>query len=399
MGGYFVNNPYSIVRQSQFVTGRGSIRFLESLRQKRAAFFYDARVLTEARRDSLVSACENAKMECRFVTDIQREPHFSDLHQSLETIRSFEPDLLIAIGGGSVIDLAKAVHVLYEHPTLYITDLFKPFQLPASNGKAVLVAIPTTSGTGSETTCAAVLTDDESKRKHLLLDYRLIPTYAILDPELCDSLPPAVAALTGMDALAHALEASVCQASTTLIQSMAIGAALDIFMALPQSASATLTATEEDRKKARELCHYAASTSGVAINNSSAGLAHALDQMGPYFNLPHGLVCGVLLPYTTAFHSPHPIYARLSERLGYSGDDAALCQQLVSHISAFNELISIPRGFKDAGVPEAEYLENIDAFVKDLELSMAAKLSPEMPTKEEAAALLKQAYYGEEPAF
>ncbi len=386
---------YSLLRQSQLVTGRGSLAFLADMGRKRAAIFYDGRIMDEQAKQNLRTLLAEGGCESRFVADIRNEPFFSDILQAADEVRAFEPDLFVAFGGGSVMDTAKAAWLFYEHPELPFEDAFKPFQIPETTGKAVIVAVPTTSGTGSETTCCAVFVNQDTMQKQLILGHSIIPAYAILDPDLTDTLPDTIAAHTGMDALSHAVEAAVCTASSPVVVSMAIGAALDILEHLPASVHAAKGSAE--KAAAREACHYSATMAGVAINNASAGLVHTLDQPGPYFGLPHGLVCGLLLPYTTAFHSPHPVYTKLGRRLGFTGTEQELCQSLVDFLWEFNTKIGIPHSFRELDIEEGEFLGKLDDFLAELDGSMAAILSPRKPSKEEAVQILRNAYYGERP--
>ena len=387
---------YSVLRQSQFVTGRGSVAFLASLSKKRAAIFYDGRVIDDSARQKLSALLSGGGCDSRFVSDIRNEPFFSDITKAADGVREFEPDVFVAIGGGSVIDTAKAVWLFYEHPELTFEDAFKPFQIPETTGKAVIAAIPTTSGTGSETTCCAVFVNQKTMQKQLILGYSIIPAYAILDPNFSYTLPDRIAAHTGMDALAHAIEAAVCTVSPPMLVSLALSAALDILENLPDSINAP--ADSGKKLAAREACHYGAAQAGIAINNASAGLVHTLDQSGPYYNLPHGLICGLLLPYTTAFHSPHPVYAKLGRRLGFTGNEKDACGGLVDFLWDFNTRVGIAHSFKEAGIEEASFMGKIKDFLSGLDTSMAANLSPRKPSYEEAARILKDAYYGNKPA-
>ncbi len=386
---------YSVLHQTQLVTGRGSISFLSAMGKKRAAVFYDGRVMDGGAKGKLSALLAAGGCECRFVADIRNEPFFSDITNAAVGMREFEPDLFIAIGGGSVMDTAKAVWLFYEHPELPFEDAFKPFQIPESTGKAVLAAVPTTSGTGSETTCCAVFVNQDTMQKQLILGFPIMPAYAVLDPDFTDTLPGQIAAHTGMDALSHAMEAAVCSASSPVVVTIALASALDILENLP--ASVTAPAGSKEKAAAREACHYSAAMAGVAINNASAGLVHTLDQPGPYFNLPHGLVCGLLLPYTTSFHSPHPVYAKLGRRLGFTGSDSGACGFLLNYLWEFNTRVGIPHSFQELGISEADFMAKIPDFLSGLENSMAARLSPKQPTYAEAEQLLKDAYAGNKP--
>ena len=390
-----MKSSYSILRQSQLITGRGSISFLSTMGRKRAAIFYDGRFLDDAARNKLSVLLAEGGCESRFVADIRNEPFFSDIQNALGSVREFKPDLFVALGGGSVIDTAKAVWLFYEHPELTFEDAFKPFKIPETTGKAVIAAIPTTSGTGSETTCCAVFVNQDTLQKQLILGFPIMPAYAVLDPDFTDTLPDSIAAHTGMDALYHAIEAAVCTVSTPVVVTLSLAAALDILDNLPGSVNAPAGSTE--KANAREACHYSAALAGVAINNSSAGLVHTLDQPGPYFNLPHGLVCGLLLPYTTAFHSPHPVYTRLGRRLGYQGSGKEICNGLVDFLWDFNTRLGLAHSFKELGIDESVFMGKIDDFLSGLDNSMAAMLSPRKPTFEEAKQILADAYWGNKP--
>jgi len=391
-----MQSAFSVLRQSQLVTGRGSISFLSTMGKKKAAIFYDGRMMDENARQNLSALLAGGGCESSFIADIRNEPFFSDIKNAVGNVRDFGPDLIVAIGGGSVMDTAKAVWLFYEHPALSFEDAFKPFQIPQTTGRAVIAAVPTTSGTGSETTCCAVFVNQDTMRKQLILGFPIMPAFAILDPDFADTLPDKIAAHTGMDALSHAIEAAVCTASSPLVVSLALAAALDILENLPVSVQAP--AGSPQKAKAREACHYSAALAGVAINNASAGLVHTLDQPGPSFGLPHGLVCGLLLPYTTAFHSPHPVYARLGRRLGLQGSEKEVCNGLVDYLWEFNARVGIPRSFRELGIAESEFMGKINGFLSDLESSMAAILSPKKPSFDEAWQILEDAYRGAKPS-
>lgn len=390
-----MKSGYSILHQSQLVTGRGSISFLSSMGKRKAAIFYDGRIMDDAAKQKLSALLAEGGCESRFVADIRNEPFFSDILNAVSGVREFEPDLFVALGGGSVMDTAKAVWLFYEHPELPFEEAFKPFQIPETTGKAVIAAIPTTSGTGSETTCCAVFVNQDTMQKQLILGFPIMPAYAVLDPDFTDTLPDMIAAHTGMDALSHAIEAAVCTASSPVVVTLSLTAALDILDTLPDSVNAP--AGSKARLNARETCHYSAALAGVAINNSSAGLVHTLDQPGPCFNLPHGLVCGLLLPYTTAFHSPHPVYTKLGLRLGYKGSGKEVCNGLVDFLWDFNTRVGIAHCFKELGIEESTFMDKIEDFLSGLDSSMAAILSPRKPTFEEAKQILIDAYYGNKP--
>jgi alcohol dehydrogenase class IV len=305
--------------------------------------------------------------------------------------------MILAIGGGSVLDTAKAVHLFYENPDLRLEDALIPFSLPALGKKAIHVSVPTTSGTGSETTSVAVLIDPVTKIKRLLMDNTLIPHYAILDADLTDSLPDHIALSTGMDALTHAIEASVAKNASAYSRALALGAASDILENLELSVSSCCDA--EKKKNVKEKMHVAASLAGIAITNSCTGLAHSYDHPGPAFGIPHGTVCGLMLPYTMKFCGPQDAYATLAHRLGYVGECTELSQQLIDHIFSMMNRIGFKTCFRDMGVDERAYLSKIDEWAETSLSAFATVVSPAQMTAERGRKLFEDCYYGNHPQF
>lgn len=387
-----MNNLFSILNTPKLITGRGSLEFFTTLGKKRIGVIYDGRILNSELGKRLEALAQESGVEIRFLADIRNEPFIEDIFHFIKEINEYEPDLLLAIGGGSVLDTAKAIHLFYENPEMTLEEAFVPFALPQLGKKAVMVAVPTTSGTGSETTSVAVFIDSKSQQKKLMMSNNIIPMYAILDADMTDTLPDTVATYTGMDALTHAMEASVSKNASPMVQSIALSAALDIFENLPISISKTVD--EQSKKAAREKVHIAAAMAGVAITNSCAGLAHSFDQPGPFFGLPHGMVCGIMLPYSTGICCPNPIYAVLAKRLGYIGNETELCKKLVKHIFNFTELIGLKRSYKELGIEEKVYMDHMDEFVKAALPAMATKMAPIDMNYELGIKMLKAAYYG-----
>lgn len=387
---------YRVFGTAEFVLGRGSLNYLGTLKKERVALIVDSGALTSGGfMDKIKTILEQAGSKYEVIADINREPYISDLEEPIQKIRAFQPDCIVAIGGGSVLDTGKALAIFYEHQEITWDQVFTPFAIPPMGKKAVSIAVPTTSGTGSETTFVAVFTDDETKKKRLIMSREIIPHYAIIDPDLTDSMPSQVAAHSGMDAFAHAMEAAVCKASSPMVVSISLATCLDIIDWLP--ASVYPDQYPKKAVQARENMHVAATMAGMAIANTCAGLAHALDQPGPYFGIPHGLVCGILLPYTTNFVLPNPAYSLMAKRLGFEGDDIELGKQLVAFLWDFNQKVGIPTSFKDVGISENEYLKKLDDFIELALNAMSAKLAPVTPTPEQARKIFIDAYFGKKP--
>jgi alcohol dehydrogenase class IV len=206
-------------------------------------------------------------------------------------------------------------------------------------------------------------------------------------------MPDPVRANSGADALAHAVEAAVSRKAGPLTVRLAFAAAQDILQALPQS----LSESRGDRLPARETMQAAASVAGMAITSSSAGLSHAMDQVGPAFGLPHGLVCGVLLPHTMRFHSPCPEYATLARRLGHSGSEEDLCASLAAAIWDLFRATGMPAGFAAAGLGRVEFERALPGLVEETLRSPAALLSPACPQPSKVEAIYERAYSGTHP--
>ncbi|MDD2202280.1 MAG: iron-containing alcohol dehydrogenase [Firmicutes bacterium] len=383
---------YSFYFNTKFVCGRGSLGYLNELDSSRTALVIDSRALAADRLEEIKKRLTGSGRVCQVVADVSAEPSTDAVQKVLEHIRAFKPDCILAIGGGSVLDTAKALWVFYEHPDYTWEQAFTPFGVGELGKAAKLVAVPTTSGTGSETTCVAVITDSETGLKRLIMSDEIVPTMAILDADMVSSMPAKVAAYSGLDALSHAIEGAACSVSCDLAVSVALGAALDILEYLPASVKAD--PESDEGRKAREIMHTAASMAGMAINKSCTGLTHSIDQIGPIFGLPHGLVCGLLLPHTIAYSSPHPIYVRIARRAGYVGSDKEMCDGLVKRLWDLNAELGIPRNLKDLGVDREEFASHVDRLAKIGVSTAASKFSPAPLDEEKAKALLWQAYEG-----
>lgn len=232
--------------------------------------------------------------QVRVFSEVMPEPDQEIVHRGLDLLQRTRPDLVVAVGGGSVLDAAKAMRLFYEHPDLEFDDLALPFldarkrvaNYPQAPHSIRLVAVPTTSGTGSEVSPAAVITVGD--RKATLVDYSLVPDTAIVDPLLSTSMPPAITADTGIDALTHALEATVSIFSSPYSQAFSTQAAALIFQALPRAYD------DGDDLEARTMMANAATLAGLAFSNAFVGVNHALAHaVGARFGLPHGRANGI----------------------------------------------------------------------------------------------------------
>lgn len=387
-----MEQTYQALYMPKLVTGRGSLAFFATLGKKRIGVIRGGRSYSAQVQDTVESLAAQTGAEVRCLAQIRNEPLIEDIFRATEAVRDFQPDMILAIGGGSVLDTAKAIHLFYENPDMTFEEATRPYCLPALGKKAVHVSVPTTSGTGSETTSCAVFIDPETHVKRLLLDNGIIPHYAILDASATDSLPPSITVATGMDALTHAIESSTALNSTVLTRAIALEAAVDILESLRAAAAPEDTPARRD---ARERMHIAASMAGIAITNSCTGICHSYDHPGPAFGLAHGLVCGLMLPYSMEMIGPHPSYSALARRLGYTGDDTALMQALKQHILTLSTGLGLPTSFRARGIDETEYLSKTAQWAKESLPAFATAVSPAAMDEEKGILFLKNCYYGE----
>lgn len=369
------------------ITGRGSLSFIKTLNRKRIAVIcYHASVIEHVKKE----AGKASDVCC--IAVVEREPFWEDLDESAKSLHDFKPDLILSIGGGSVIDTAKMLHLMYEHPHIDFTQ-DSPFStLPTLGKKAIHIAVPTTSGTGSEATSAAVFIDDATKTKKLFLSTTLIPKYAILDANFTDALPDSIAIMTGLDALTHAIEASIALNASSLIRSIAVMAACDIFENLHVSVSQTLP--PKVRLSARENMLNASCMAGIAITNSCTGIVHSYDHPGPAFSLPHGLICGIMLPSALKLCGIQPAFLTIAKRLGLAGTDSNLFHAFVSYVNSYIQKLGNSTCFKELGIDEKAYFDNVNTWAENSLPAFATKLSPAGMTKEKGIEFYRSAYYG-----
>ena len=385
--------PFSWFQNAPMVVGRGALEHLAGISARRVAVVADLRAAEAC--GALQKAGDflrRAGADWKLVHDARREPRVQDIEQSTPPLRDYAPDAILAIGGGSTLDAAKALWYFYESPGSSWERAFTPFAAPPLGTRARLIAVPTTSGTGSETTCVAVLVD-QAGRKRLMMSRELVPGLAVLDPDLADSVPAPAAAASGMDALTHALEAAVCRVANPMVTSLAVEAATCLAQWLP--AAVTAPAGSPLRSRAREQVHYAASRAGMAINNSSAGLAHAMDQAGPLLGVPHGLACALTLPATVEFLGPQPAYSRVALALGGTGDDTQLWSSLLARLRGLLGELGLPEGYGRFGVSEQDFAGILPGLIEEALGSGSTRLAPAAPDAAAFRRMFWQAFHGE----
>lgn len=376
---------YAVYRTTRYVFGSGSIETIGEYRDKKIAFVADGGILQALNLYETFFDKTMKGTDYRIICDMRTEPHMEMLEAPIKEIREYKPDIIVAIGGGSVMDTAKALWLFYELPGYDWETATKAYEVEAFPGKAKLIAVPTTSGTGSETTGCAVI-KDEQKRKRMILSNEIIPELAIMDFDLLKSLPKGNIAFSGADALAHALEAAVSRLAGQMVRMQCIQAAVTLIKELPKSIEGELTA--------REKVHIAATMAGAGINNSITGMAHGMDQAGGDFGKPHGLMTGLLLPYTMEYLMPQPVYEEVANQLGITGSPEEKQRALIEKIREMYKKIGMPLTLAEAGIPEQAYLEHIPVYIEAAMQDANIMFAPRDPDRKELESLYHKFYYG-----
>ena len=344
------------------------------------------------------------------------DPTLACAREGAKLMEDFRPDVIIAIGGGSPMDAAKIMWVLYEHPEADFEDMAADFmdirkriyKFPHMGGKAFFVAIPTTAGTGSEVTPFAIITDERDGTKYPLADYELLPKMAIVDADLMMNIPKGLTKASGIDALVHSIEAIGSTMATDFSDGMAYKAIQLIFKYLPRAYK-----NGANDPEAREGMANAATIAGIAFANAFLGICHSMGhKLGSYHHIPHGIAVSLVLNEVMKFNSaenptkmgtfpqyeyPQSLrrYAHIAEVLGLSGkDDEAKLKALLKAITDLKVECDIPLTIKDAGVDEKAFLESLDQMSVDAFNDQCTGANPRYPLISEIKELYLKFYYG-----
>lgn len=345
--------------------------------------------------DQVVASLKEANLEVKLIEGVEPDPSVETVFKGAELMREFQPDWIVALGGGSPIDAAKAMWIFYEHPEATFDDVKDPFTVPLLRNKAKFVAIASTSGTATEVTAFSVITDYSTKIKYPLADYNLTPDIAIVDPILAETMPPKLTAHTGMDALTHALEAYVAAARSPFTDPLALQAILMI--------KDNLVKSYEGDTDAREQMHMAQCLAGMAFSNALLGITHSIaHKIGALFHIPHGCANAILLPYVIEFNrkTSEADYAKVAKDLQLPGATAAeLVAHLVEWIRGLNKELAIPATLQEAEVSEEFFNENVKNIATHALEDPCTGANPRPITQEEMEKLLTCAFKGEEVTF
>ena len=354
------------------------------------------------------------KVDITLFMDVEPDPSFDTVEKGLSLMQSYQPDVIIALGGGSAMDAAKVMWLVYENPGINFNDIKqkfmdirkRAFKFPELGKKARLICIPTTSGTGSEVTPFAVITDKKTNKKYPLTDYALTPTVAIVDPVFAMSMPRSITADTGIDVLTHAVEAYVSILASDYTDGWAKQAVKLVFDYLERSVK-----NGKEDPEAREKMHNAATIAGMAFANAFLGMNHSLaHKIGGEFHVPHGRTNAILLPHVIRYNGQVPTklniwpkienykadikYMELAQLIGLNPKSPAegvemfaqACEKLIA-------AVGIPNNFKSQGISEKDWMDRVHRMAMNAYEDQCSPANPRVPMVKHMEEILKAAYY------
>lgn len=394
-----------------------SIQYLEKMPDAERVFIVtDPGMVKLGYTDKLLYYLNKRKDKARveIFSEVEPDPSIETVKQGAKEMEHFKPDVIIALGGGSAIDAAKGMWLFYEYPKVDFKGLHlkfldirkRAFKFPKMGKRAKMVAIPTTSGTGSEVTSFAVISDKKNNIKYPLADYELTPDVAIIDPQFVVSLPKTPTADTGLDVLTHAIEAYVSVMASDYTDALALKACQLVFEYLPRAYK-----NGSEDLEAREKMHNASCIAGMAFTNAFLGVNHSIaHKIGGQYHITHGRANAVLLPHIIEYNSQTPTkmvswpkyksfiadrkYAEIARACGfYSGDDTkAGVRALINAVNELSRKCDMPKSFKECGIDEKTYMKKIPEIAIRAFEDQCTTANPRLPLVTEIEEILKKAY-------
>ena len=384
--------------------GKGSLDELKNLKGKKAIVVVGGGSMKRfGFLDKAVNNLKEAGMEVRLFENVEPDPSVETVMKGAAAMREFEPDWIVAMGGGSPIDAAKAMWAFYEYPETSFEDLITPFNFPTLRQKAKFCAIPSTSGTATEVTAFSVITDYQKGIKYPLADFNITQDVAIVDPDLAETMPKKLTAHTGMDAMTHAIEAYVSTLHCDYTDPLALHAIKMIHRDLKNS--------YEGDMEARDNMHNAQCLAGMAFSNALLGIVHSMaHKTGAAYtggHIVHGCANAMYLPKVIKYNAKNSEaaerYAQIARFIGLKGESTGeLVDALINELRAMNKSLDIPDGIKDYEggiINEKEFLEKLPEVAKNAIGDACTGSNPRQPSQEEMEKLLKCCFYDTEVDF
>lgn len=393
--------------------GKGAIEALKTFQGKRAMVCVGGGSMKKfGFLDKIVSYLEEAGMEVKLIEGIEPDPSVETVMNGADAMLKFGPDWIIAVGGGSPIDAAKAMWIKYEYPDITFEEMCKVFGIPALRRKAKFCAVSSTSGTATEVTAFSIITDYKKGIKYPIADFEITPDVAIVDPALAETMPKKLVAHTGMDAMTHAVEAYVSTANCDYTDPLAI-------FAIKMIQEDLVGSYNGDMKK-RDRMHNAQCLAGMAFSNALLGIVHSMaHKTGAAFadygaHIIHGAANAMYLPKVIAFNAKDPEakkrYGLIADYMGLGGgSDDEKVKLLIAYLRKMNDDLNIPHCIKNYGpdsypceqgfVPEKVFLERLPEIAENAIGDACTGSNPRKPSREEMEKLLKCCYYDTEVDF
>ncbi|MBI9095827.1 MAG: iron-containing alcohol dehydrogenase [Sphaerochaeta sp.] len=385
-GDTYERHEFSIPRTIYY--GEGALEKLSLLKGKKAALVTGGSSMKKyGFLDQAEALLKKAGIESILIDGVEPNPSVETVMRGAKEMLAFDPDWIVAIGGGSAIDAAKVMWCFYEHPEITFESIIEPGSMPPLRTKAQFIAIPSTSGTASEITAFSIITDTQSHIKYPIVAADMVPDIAILDPNIPMTMPPHITANTGMDVMAHALEAVVSIAATSFTDPYAIEAIKLVLENLP-------TAYKEPKNLvSREKMHEASALAGMAFTNASLGLVHSMaHKIGGEFGVTHGLSNAILLPYVISYNRKSTDkYAYAEKMLGI--------KNISDEIQRLNREMDIPLTFKDCtevDFAEEKFLSVLDRMSQHAYEDPCTLTNPGTPNVADIKMIFEAAYYGKD---
>ena len=366
--------------------GAGSLEELKNIKGKKAFIVTGGGSMRKSGTlDRAIAFLNEAGLETVVFDGVEEDPSSATSFKGAEAMREFQPDWIVGLGGCSAIDAAKMMWVFYEHPDADFDAMTTPFTVPTLRNKAKFIAIPSTSGTGTETTGLAVITDREKGVKYPIVSYELTPDIAIVDGEVCASMPANITANTGLDALTHCVEAYVSNIENNYADVLAKGGLEIVFDNLKEAVN------NPTNIKARQNMHDASFMAGLAFNNAWLGIVHSLShQVGALYGIPHGMSNAIFLPNVIRYNAKVSTrFPDLAIVIGLeTAEDLALAiEKLISEV---NNIGSI----KEFGISREDWDKNLDYIANNALVDPCTGFNPRVPTLQDLKDIYNASYEG-----
>ena len=407
---------FKVPKKIYFKYGCLPIALQELKGKKRCFIVTDSYLFLNGFVDRITNVLDKLGIDSECFHQVQPDPTLTTINKGLEIMNAFQPDVIIGFGGGSPMDAAKIMWLLYENPEVSFDDMSLRFMdikkricaFPVMGKKADMVSIPTTSGTGSEITPFSVVTDDKTGMKYPIADYALTPDMAIIDSELVKTMPSALTASSGIDAVTHALEAFASIMASDYTNGIALESLRILFKYLPGAYR-----NGETDLKAREKVHNASSMAGMAFANAFLGICHSMaHKLGAAFHIPHGIANALMINEVIRFNATdNPVkqaafsqyeyptvvsrYSRISDYLGLGGkNENDKITKLIDHVELLKRQLDIPDSISDYGISEADFLASIDELSEQAFDDQCTGANPRYPLISEIKEMYLAAFYG-----